>query len=50
MNIYVPWKTRVKESHEGRRRLKDELGKVYVIMVALEIAEIDVFECEGVVS
>lgn len=50
LDIYVPWKTRVKESHEGRRRLKDELGKVYVIMVALEITEVNVFECEGVVS
>ena len=40
----------MKKPHEGRSRLKDELGKIYVIMVALEIAEFNVFECEGVVS
>jgi len=50
MDIYVPWKTRVKESHEWRSRLKDELSKVDVIMVSLEITEINVFECKRVVS
>ena len=40
----------MKESHEGGRRLKDELGKVYVIMLALEITEVNVFECKGVAS
>jgi hypothetical protein len=50
LDIYVPRKTRVKESHERERRLKDKLGKVYVVMIALEIEEVNVFKCEGVVS
>ena len=50
LDIYVPRKTRVKESHERKRRLKDELRKIYVIMVALEIAEFNVFEFKWVVS
>jgi hypothetical protein len=50
LDIYVPWKTRVKESHEWCRGLKDELGKVNVIMVPLKITEFNVFEPERVVS
>lgn len=50
MDIYVPWKTRVKESHEVTGRLEDELGKVNVIMVALEIEKINVLKCERVLS
>ena len=40
----------MKESHEWSSRLKDELSKVDVIMFPLKITEINVFECEGVVS
>jgi len=40
----------VKESQEGKRGLKDKLGKVDVVMVTLEIAKFNVFECKGVIS
>lgn len=49
-DIYIPWKMRVKESHETTSRLEGELGKVNVVVVALEIAELDVFDGERVIS
>lgn len=50
LDINVPWKTGVKESHDGTRGLQGELGKVNVVMVAVKIAEFYVFKCKRVVS
>jgi len=50
LDINVPRKTRVEEPYEGTGRLEDELGKVYVVMISVEIAKFNVFECEGMIS